>query len=86
MSIYAVNKICRDALRDAGFRAALQADAASALRDRDLSEAERSALLAGDVGTLYRMGAVAFLLCYLTRFELFGLTVPVYSARMRAAR
>jgi hypothetical protein len=85
MSTYAVNKVCRDALRDAAFRAALQADPEAALRERDLSDAERRALLAGEVGTLYRMGAVAFLLAYLTRFELFGLTVPVYSERMRAA-
>ena len=83
MSIYAVNKICRDALHDPAFRAALQTNPETALHDRDLSEAERNALLAGDVGTLYCMGAVAFLLCYLTRWELFGLTVPVYSERIR---
>jgi Aromatic-ring-opening dioxygenase LigAB, LigA subunit len=85
MSIYAVNRVCRDALHDAAFRAALQKDPGAALKDRDLTDAERTALLAGDVATLYRMGAAAFLLCYLTRWSLFGLTVPVYSTRMRSA-
>jgi hypothetical protein len=85
MSIYAVNKICRDALHDASFRTALQTDPTAALHGRDLTEAERTALLAGDVATLYRMGAAAFLLSYLTRWNLFGLTVPVYSERMRKA-
>lgn len=85
MSIYAVNRICRDALHDAAFRAALQNDPAQAVKDRDLTEAERRALLAGDVAALYRMGASAFLLAYLTRWALFGLTVPIYSERMRAA-
>jgi Aromatic-ring-opening dioxygenase LigAB, LigA subunit len=86
VSVYAVNKLCRDALHDPGFRAALKADPESATASLALSEDERSALLNGDVAWLYEKGAHPFLLAYLTRWELFGLTVPLYSERMRSAR
>jgi hypothetical protein len=86
MSIYAVNKLCRDALYDAEFRAALARDPAAALAPLPLTAAERTALLAGDVAWLYEHGAHPFLLAYLTRWELFGLTAAVYSERIRRAR
>jgi hypothetical protein len=47
------------------------------------SEAERAALLAGDVARLYREGASAFLLLILCRFEVFGLELPIFNRRMR---
>ena len=86
MSIYAVNKLCREALHDPAFRAALKRDPAAATASLPLSADERSALLSGDVAWLYERGAHPFLLAYLTRWELFGLTVPLYSERIRAAR
>ena len=43
-------------------------------------------LLAGDVGTLYRMGANAFLMNYLARFEVCGLNAANYNERMRAVK
>jgi hypothetical protein len=86
MSIYAVNKLCRDALHDRAFRAALERDPRSAIAPLPLTDAERSALLDGDVAWLYERGAHPFLLAYLTRWELFGLTVALYSERIRAAR
>jgi hypothetical protein len=43
-------------------------------------------LLAGDVARLYEMGAHPFLLGHLCRWALFGLTVPIYSERIRKAR
>ena len=49
-----------------------------------LSENERELLLAGDVGALGRLGANFFLLHQLGRFELFGLTLPIYAERIRA--
>ena len=55
MSIFAVNHLCRELLRDHAFRAAMKADPAKALASLDLTEAERNALLAGDVGALFRM-------------------------------
>jgi hypothetical protein len=51
-----------------------------------LSSEEREALLAGDVARLYEMGTHPFLLGHLCRWALFGLTVPVYSERIRKAR
>jgi hypothetical protein len=47
------------------------------------SEAERAALLAGDVARLYREGASAFLLLILCRFEVFGLELTIFNRRMR---
>jgi hypothetical protein len=51
-----------------------------------LTEVERAALLIGDVAWLFVRGAHPFLLAYLTRWELFGLTVSIYSERIRTAR
>jgi hypothetical protein len=84
MSVYAVNYLCRELLRDHAFRAAMKADPAKALAPLDLTAEERRALLAGDVGALYRMGVNAFLTGYLARFEVCGLDVAVYNERMRA--
>jgi hypothetical protein len=86
MSIYAVNKLCRQLLHDPAWREALRRDPAAAVASWPLTDEERTALLAGDVARLYELGAHPYLLSYLTRHELFGLTVAVYSERMRAAR
>lgn len=86
MSIFAVDKVCRRVVIDPGFVAALREDADAALRAArpPLSERERVLLLAGDVGTLGRMGANFFLLHQLGRLELFGLTLSLYAQRIRA--
>jgi Aromatic-ring-opening dioxygenase LigAB, LigA subunit len=84
MSTYAVNKLCRDALHDLAFREALKRDPAAALAPLPLTDDERKALPAGDVAWLYRRGAHPYLLAYLLRWQLFGLTAPVFSERMRA--
>ena len=86
MSIFAVNHLCLEVLRDHAFRAAMKADPAKALAPLDLTDAERRALLAGDVGALYRMGANAFLMNYLSRFEVCGLNAANYNERMRAVK
>jgi len=86
MSVYAINKLCRDALHDLAFREALKRDPAAAIAPLDLTAEERDALLAGDVARLYEWGCHPFLLAYLTRWDLFGLTVPVYSERIHAVR
>lgn len=85
MSAYEVAKFCRSCLRDMDLRSLAQNDPAAALDQFHLSDAERSALLAGEVGHLYSMGASAFLLSYLPRWNIFGLDVATYSQRMRAA-
>jgi hypothetical protein len=86
MSVYAVNMLCRDALHDRAFRDAIKADPAAAIAPRDLTDDERNALLAGDVAWLFEHGCHPFLLAYLTRWDLFGLTAAVYSERIRKAR
>jgi hypothetical protein len=86
MSIFAVNYLCREVLRDHAFRAAMKADPAKALAPLDLTNEERKALIAGEVGTLYRMGVHGFLMGYLARYEVCGLNVEVYNQRMRAVK
>ena len=85
MSVYAVNHLLRQLLRDPEFRAAMKADPAAALSKLNLTDDERKALLAGDVAALYRMGVNAFLMGYLVRFEVLGLDVATYGARIRSA-
>jgi hypothetical protein len=86
MSVFAVNYLCRELLRDHAFRAAMKSDPAKALSGLDLTKDERRALLAGDVGMLFRMGVNGFLMGYLARFEVCGLNVQSYNERMRAVK
>jgi hypothetical protein len=86
MSAYTVNKLCHRLFHDAAFRAAMKRDPATATADWPLTDAERKALLTGDVVPLYESGAHPFLLAHLARFELVGLTYPIYNDRMRGAR
>jgi hypothetical protein len=86
MSIFAVNYLCREVLRDHAFRTAMKADPAKALAPLDLTDEERRLLLAGDVGELYRKGANGFLMNYLARFEVCGLNAETYNQRMRAVK
>lgn len=85
MSVFAVNHLCRELLRNHAFRVAMKEDPAKALEPLNLSPTEREALLSGDVAALYRMGVNAFLMGYLCRFEVCGLTLDVYNARIRTA-
>ncbi len=87
MSIFAVNHLCRELLRDHAFRAAMKADPAKALgAARSHRPRNGGPLLGGDVGALYRMGANAFLMNYLARFEVCGLNAQSYNERMRAVK
>ena len=86
MSVYAVNKLCRDALRDLAFREALKRDPVATIAPLNLTDNERKALLAGDVVTLYEMGCHPFLMAYLLRWNVFGWNVDDYSTRIRTAR
>jgi hypothetical protein len=87
VSIYAVNKICYRVVHEPGLRQALSQAPEEALRAArpPLSEEELRALLAGDVGTLSKLGANNFLLHQLGRFKLLGLDLPSYADRIRAA-
>ena len=85
MSVYAVNHLCRQTLRDPAFREAMRADPAAAIAGLPLTDAERDALVAGEVGTLFAMGVNSFLLGYLVRFGLLGLTLHSYREKLSAA-
>ena len=87
MSVYAVNKLCRRVVHEPELRRALEEDPEPALRAArpPLSEDELRALLAVDVGRLSRMEANHFLLHQLGRFRLFGMDLPEYAQRIRAA-
>ena len=84
MSVYAVNHACRELLRNPAFRQAMREDPQAALAGLNLSDDERRAIATGDVAWLYRAGAHDFLLGYLMRFGIGGLTLPVYNERMRS--
>jgi hypothetical protein len=86
MSVYAIDKLCHDALHDLAFRDAIKRDPAAAIASRDLTADERNALLTGDVVRLYEWGCHPFLLAYLTRWDLFGITAPLYNERIRTVR
>ncbi len=86
MSTYAINRMCHQLMHDKNWRHAMQVDPERAIATLDLTDEERRLVLAGEVGELYLRGANAFLLGYLTRFGILGLTLPVYNARMRAVR
>ena len=87
MSIISVNHLCRDITRNPVLREAFLRDPELELSryPRQFTDAERTALLSGDVGTLYQMGVNAYLMGYLARYGVFGLTVDSYSARVRAS-
>jgi len=86
VSVYAVDKLCRRVVREPALVEQLRSDPEAALRAAQppLSGEERELLLAGDVGRLGRMGANFFLLHQLGRFELLGLTLPIYAERIRS--
>ena len=86
MTIYAVDKLCRRVVHDPDLREALERSPQETLRAArpSLSDEEVRLLLAGDVGTLSRMGANSFLLHQLGRFRLLGLDLPTHGERMRA--
>lgn len=82
MSVYAIDEICYRLVHEPEFRRAATADIAAAVRDADLSDEERHALLGGDVATLYRMGTHPFLLGHLARYGVAGLDAATYAERI----
>jgi hypothetical protein len=82
MSIYNVNYLLRELLRDHAFRQAMKDDPAAALKHCDLTDEERRLLLAGDVAGLHRLGVNDFLMGYLPRFSICGLDPKTYGERI----
>jgi hypothetical protein len=86
MSAYEINKLCYRTLREPHFRESLKQDPQGTMRSLPFTEEERQLLLNGEVGKLHDLGAHAYLLSHLSRFELFGLSVVTYSERIRTAK
>jgi aromatic-ring opening dioxygenase LigAB LigA subunit len=72
VSLYGVHKVLYLLQNDLDFRERLRSDAAGALADMPLTEAEREALLTGDMAALYRMGTHTFLMSRIPRFNALG--------------
>ena len=82
MSAYGVNKVLYQLEQDPAFRERFTADPAGALAGFPLTAEEVSALMQGDVATLYLGGAHPFLLLHLARHRLSGLDNRTYFERM----
>ena len=86
MSVYGIHSFCRRVLHDREFRLIVKDDPDRALAMMPLTDEERTALRTGAVRRLHEMGASGFLLLILSRFEVLGLDLPTYNARMRVVR
>lgn len=62
MTRYALDKALWNYARDGQFKAAFDADPAGSLAGRELSDAERAALVARDTRAIFQLGAHPFLL------------------------
>ncbi|MDB5571189.1 MAG: Aromatic-ring-opening dioxygenase LigAB, LigA subunit [Hyphomicrobiales bacterium] len=62
MSAYALNKMLREVNRNPQARERFMRDAAGMAAEFDLTDAERAAALARDVGALYKLGAHGLIL------------------------
>ena len=83
MSIYQINKILYLTDNDAAFRKRMKEGPEAILKNFQLTQEERRALISGAVGKLYQMGVHTFLLNHLSRYELFGVNRENYLARIR---
>ena len=85
MSLYQLNKIMYLLEVDAAFLARMKTNPADAVKDMELTEEERTAVLTGDVGKLYLMGVNMFILDSIARHQLFDIDRQGYLDRIRAA-
>ena len=86
MSVYGVNRALYLLHTDPRFLASFRADAAEATQQLPLTPGERTALVRGDVGTLFRGGAHAFLLHGFVRHGLAGVDQASYMDQVRKRR
>lgn len=83
MSVYYLNKLFYSLETDEAFLAKFRSDINEALKEFRLTEEEIAAIKAGDIITLYRMGAHGFLLNVLARHDLCGVNRENYISRIR---
>lgn len=62
MSVYALNKILREVNRNPQARERFMKDAAALAAEFDLTDEEREAIVARDIGKLYKLGAHGLIL------------------------
>lgn len=82
MSIYFVHKIAHQVGKNPEFREQMKRDPEGAIAGFRLTDQERRAILAGDVGTLAQLGAHGYLLGALARHEICGLNMKNYPQRI----
>jgi hypothetical protein len=82
MSLYKLQKFLFDINRDRDMQRQFRADRSAVLERYDLSDEERGALEAGDVGLIYVLGANGQLLMHYAAF--LGMPWADYIAAMRA--
>ena len=82
MSVYSIHKIAQLVRKDAEFRERLRTDPVTVIGGFRLTDEERRALLAGDVGRLAQMGAHGYLLGSLGQHNVLGLTPDTYVQRI----
>lgn len=85
MSAYEVNLLCRRVLREPELCGRLGREPEATLEAFELTDAERQALLAGDVARLYALGAHEYMLMGLARRGVLGLDIPTFIERIRQA-
>jgi hypothetical protein len=85
MSVYRINKLFYQLETDKAYLDRFRADPAGVLAEIKLTDEERTAVLAGDVGKLYVMGCHGFLMNTLARQGLLGVNRENYLQRVRAA-
>jgi len=81
MSLYYVQKLLYQLNRDPEFRSRFLADVDTALREFDLTEEERMAVLDADIGLLYVLGVNGQLLMHFAAFH--GYEWSAYLEAMR---
>lgn len=81
MSLYQMQKFLFEINRDAGVQRQYRADAGGLLDRYDLTPEERGAILAGDIGLLFVLGANGQLLMHYAAF--LGMPWSDYIAAMR---
>lgn len=85
MSVYYINKLFYKLETDKAYLDRFRADPKAVLAELTLTDEEREAVLAGDVGKLYVMGCHGFLMNTLSRQGLLGVSRDNYLQRVRAA-
>ena len=81
MSLYQLQKFLFDVNRDAGVQSSYRRDPHGLLARYDLTDEERDAIVRGDIGLMYVLGANGQLLMHFAAF--LGIAWPDYIQAMR---